>query len=269
MDSSLLVRLIGFPATLIHGDTLVLDRWRWVKKRLPRTKDSPALLDVGCGTGAFTIGAALRGYAAVGLSWDIRNQETATKRATICRVSEISFPVQDVRLLGDRPEHFGNYDVVLCLENIEHINDDLRLMKDMYKCLKPGGMLLLSSPNFFYRSISSGDLGPFLPVETGGHVRRGYSGAMLRELCTEVGFSVEEIGSCGGFLSQKITGLWRALNRFPILSFLIMSPLRVLPPLLDGSIRNITGWPDYCICMIAYKPRFSPQQTLEVGSARE
>ena len=29
-----LVRALGFPATLIHGDTLVWDRWRWLKPRL-------------------------------------------------------------------------------------------------------------------------------------------------------------------------------------------------------------------------------------------
>jgi 2-polyprenyl-3-methyl-5-hydroxy-6-metoxy-1,4-benzoquinol methylase len=74
MDKSTLGRWFGFPATLVHGDTLVLDRWFWLTRYLPVTRNGESLLDVGCGTGAFTIGAARRGYRAIGLSWDERNQ---------------------------------------------------------------------------------------------------------------------------------------------------------------------------------------------------
>jgi 2-polyprenyl-3-methyl-5-hydroxy-6-metoxy-1,4-benzoquinol methylase len=260
MDSSLLVRIFGFRATLVHGDTLVLDRWRWLKKRLPRTCDQPLLLDVGCGTGGFTIGAALRGYDATGLSWDIRNQTIARERAAFCGAGSVRFPIQDVRNLGDRSEYFGKFDIVVCTENIEHILDDLTLMGDIHKCLRPGGMLLLTTPNYFYKAISNGDVGPFVEDESGGHVRRGYHRSMLVELCAQSGFFVEEISSCSGLLSQKITWLWRSLNHFPILGFLLTFPLRILPPMIDPILRKITGWPDYCICMIAYKPRFAQQK---------
>src|SRR5258708_30322195 len=87
MDRSALVKLFGFPATLVHGDPLVLDRWFWLKARLPKTRNDEHLLDVGCGTGAFSIGAALRGYRALGLSWDERNQSLAKERATYCNTS--------------------------------------------------------------------------------------------------------------------------------------------------------------------------------------
>lgn len=38
MKKSILVKLLGFPATLIHGDPLVLDRWLWLRRYLPETK---------------------------------------------------------------------------------------------------------------------------------------------------------------------------------------------------------------------------------------
>jgi 2-polyprenyl-3-methyl-5-hydroxy-6-metoxy-1,4-benzoquinol methylase len=66
----------GFPATLIHGDTLVLDRWLWISSRHVTSvrTGSKRLLDVGCGSGTFTNWFELLGYKALGLSWDERNK---------------------------------------------------------------------------------------------------------------------------------------------------------------------------------------------------
>jgi hypothetical protein len=257
VDRSLLVRLFGFSATLIHHDLLVLDRWLWLRRRLPRTRNGERLIDIGCGTGSFTIGAARRGYVGVGLSWDHRNQQVAAERAALCKVSRVEFPIQDVRALDKCTEFRRAFDVAICLENIEHILDDCKLMRDIYGCLKPGGMLLLTTPNYFYHAITSSDNGPFSRTEDGGHVRRGYTPTGLRELCTESGFLVEEIGSCSGFLSQKLTAVMRVLGRRSmLLGWGAILPLRLLPPLFDPLFGRLTGWPDYSICLVAVRPRF-------------
>jgi SAM-dependent methyltransferase len=255
IDKSLLVRLIGFPATLIHGNPLTLDRWLWLRRRLPVTRNGEKLIDIGCGSGAFTIGAALRGFEAVGVSWDERNQQVALERARICGATKASFPIQDVRYLNERTEFREQFDIAICLENLEHILDDRKLMKDMFECLKPGGILFLTTPNYFYKAVLPSDNGPFSQVEDGGHVRRGYFAAMLVELCDESGFIVEEISSCSGFFSQKIDALLR-LIRPPLLAWALTLPLRILPPLFDSIIGKLSGWPDFSICLIAFKPRF-------------
>jgi len=255
MDKSFLVRVFGFPATLIHGDLLVLDRWRYLRKRLPVTLNGEKLIDVGCGTGAFTIGAARRGYKAIGLSWDERNQKVARERARLCGVPETQFPIQDLRSLDQRSEFTENFNVAICCENIEHILDDRRLMRSITHSLLPGGILLLTTPNFFYRAISFSDNGPFARTEDGGHVRRGYTKAMLCELCADAGLVVEEITYCSGFFSQKITALMRALGG-GILGWVPTLPLRILPVLFDPLIAKATGWPAFSICIMAYKPRF-------------
>ena len=163
MDRSALVRHFGFPATLVHGDPLVLDRWLWLKARLPKTRNDERLLDVGCGTGAFSIGAALRGYRALGLSWDERNQMVAKERATFCKASSAQFEVQDIRELDHRADLVGGFDVVICLETIEHVMEDLKLMRTMARCMKPGGRLLLTTPYLLYRAISPATWGHFRP----------------------------------------------------------------------------------------------------------
>ena len=256
MDKSLLVRMIGFPATLIHGDPLVLDRWLWLKERLPETNNMEKLLDVGCGSGAFSIGAARRGYQATGLSWSERRQNVAGERATICGV-QARFEVLDIRQLSTRNDLVGQFDVAICLEVAELVLDDRKLIKDIAACLKPGGRLLLTAPYSLSRHIWKGDAGPFSLVEDGGHVRRGYTPAMLQELCSEAGLISEHISFCSGCLSQELSLVLQKLSRIHfLLGWAATLPLRVFPPLLDTLIHKLTGWPYFSICLEAYKPRF-------------
>lgn len=253
-DRSLFIRLFGYRAGFIHGDPMVLDRWRWVKRRLPRTRNGELLLDAGCGNGIFTIGAAKRGYRSTGLSWDEENRRTAEFRAKLVGVATTDFPIQDLRNLDDRTELREKFDMVLSLENIEHIINDEKLVVDLAACLKPGGWLLLTTPNYRYIDFDVQDRGPFSKTEDGWHVRRGYTKEMLVELAGAAGLKVEEISSCSGWTSQKITWLARRLGRA---GWPISLPFRLLPGLLDRPIRALTGYPDFSICMVAYKPRIA------------
>lgn len=250
-----LVKALGSLAPLIHSDTGTMDRWLWVKKRLAVTRNGERLLDVGCGTGAFTICAAERGYDCLGLTWDGRDQQIAQARADICGTPGARFRVVDVRRLGAEADLAGAFDVVLCCENIEHILDDRRLMHDMFRALKPGGRLLLTSPWHHYDPISPDDAGPFLKVETGWHVRRGYTRCMLEELCRDAGFMVEEIDYNVGWLSQLTIRLFQRLKFFLPLAWLAILPLRLIVPLVDRRLTILTGRKFFSICLEAYRPR--------------
>lgn len=251
---SLLVKIFGWRAGLIHGSPTVLERWSWLKARLPLTKNQ-TLIDIGCGTGAFSIGASLRGYKVLGLSWDERNQTTARERAILSHAPDASFEILDVRKLHERPDLVSRFDVAILLEVIEHIVDDEKLMRDAAACLKPGGLLLLTTPNSDYKPITKEDAGPFHPVETGWHVRKGYRAEDLEKLCRQTGMVVEEISFCSGFLSQKITGLQRWVSRLhPLIGWAVILPLRPIPPLFDSTVTRWLRWPGYSICLQARKP---------------
>lgn len=253
---SALVRVLGHTATLIHGDTLVLDRWFWLKKYLrPVPGGSKSLLDVGCGTGSFTIGAARRGYRSLGLSWDERNQRVAGERAAMCHAGLARFEVQDARRLGEREDLKGQFDVAICLECIEHILDDEKLMRDMAACLKPGGTLLLTTPNLSFRPMTADDGAVLSAVEDGGHVRRGYASEDLNRLSTTAGLEVVRVEYCSGVLSQKLTGLLRVAQRhLPHLAvWALVLPLRLAPPVLDKLATGLTKWPGYSITLVARK----------------
>ena len=254
---NLLVKLLGFNATLIHGDFLVLDRWRWLRKRLPKTRGKEKFIDIGCGTGAFTTGAAFRGYQALGLTWEDQKKFLAEQRAKILKVGNVNFEVYDVRKLGDRKDLSNSYDVAICFENIEHIINDRKLLNDITNCLKPGGRILLTAPNYHYKPLSLDDMGPFFEVENGAHVRRGYTKAMFEELFNDSGLMIEDVSYCSGFFSQMFS---RFLRRMPgkmyYFGWALTLPLRILPLLFDNFITWGLKYPGYSICVEGYKPRF-------------
>ena len=252
----LFLRVFGHGLTLIFGDTLVLDRWRWLKRYLPRTAGQELLLDVGCGSGAFTLGAAKLGYRALGLSWDERNNAEAQRRAKVLGLDNASFQVLDVRRLDQFDKGVGHYNFVINCENIEHIIDDAKLIRDIYNILAPGGRLLITTPNYYFKPLDRKDDGPYELIEDGRHVRRGYSKAGLIELLEAHGFMVETIEYCSGGVSQGITAFLRAISRLSGLAAWIMAlPMRVLPGLLDRP-RADSNPPGFSICAVAVKPRF-------------
>lgn len=196
------------------------------------------------------------GYEAFGLSWDDRNQRIAEQRAAIVKARRATFDVCDVRHLDSRADVLSEFDVVICLEVIEHILKDQKLMIDMAACLKPGGILLLTTPNKNGPAIGpEHDDGPLSTLEDGGHVRRGYLDSDLRNLCEGAGLEVDEISYCSGYLSQRVTYLLRVTSQVNrIAGWAAVLPLRILP-MFDPIGVRLSQWSGYSICLQAHKQK--------------
>lgn len=98
------------------------------------------LADIGCGTGALT--KALERY---GKCTGIDFSEHAVN---FCR----SRGVRDVRL-GTAEEtgcEAGAFDVVTCLDVLEHIPDDTKGIAEIERILKPGGIAIIFVPTFMF-----------------------------------------------------------------------------------------------------------------------
>jgi len=81
----------------------------------------------------------------------------------------------------------GSFDAVTMFDLLEHVPDHRRAASEGLRVLRPGGMLLASSPNESWRFPYYRVLKPLCPTEEEmfaewGHVRRGYSLAELEEL---------------------------------------------------------------------------------------
>lgn len=173
----------------------------------------------------------------------------------MCRAPLATFDVLDVRNLDVRADMRGKFDVAICLECIEHIMNDQKLMVDIGACLKPGGRLLLTTPNIEFRPMNRDDCHISL-VEDGGHVRRGYGPDDLKRIAAAAGLEVVEIGYCSGLLSQKLTGFLRTVSKHTasLFGWVLILPLRWIPPLLDGIATRTVRWPGYSITLVARKP---------------
>jgi 2-polyprenyl-3-methyl-5-hydroxy-6-metoxy-1,4-benzoquinol methylase len=94
------------------------------------------LLDVGCGDGDHLEGMRSRGWAVSGVEPDRTAAEAAMRRGLRIHVGELSS-------LPDT-EHF---DVVTLRHVVEHVLDPVQLLRECHRVLRPGGTLIVLTPN--------------------------------------------------------------------------------------------------------------------------
>lgn len=99
------------------------------------------LLDAGCGTGWFSKGAVERG--AIVTSMDLGENLLA----------EVKKKCESERIVGsilEMPFPDNHFDFVVSSEVIEHTPDPEKAIREIYRVLKPGGIMVLSTPNRFW-----------------------------------------------------------------------------------------------------------------------
>jgi len=240
-----IVRILGWRVTLHFGDPLVMDRWRWLK---PRLASGPIrTFDAGCGNGCFSFAAAALGNEVVAGSYDAAPIEKARQRAKLFGLGNIRFIEIDLGDLELRAGEFGLFDQIICTECIEHIVDDQKLVCDLARRLKPGGRLLLTTPEASHRSLRHEDR---LQTEVGGHVRWGYPEERLRELFSAAGLTVEEVGYTSGWISQQLTNLMRV--RYERFAWILTYPLRLLQ-FIDRPLNKLLHFPWFGIGVVGVK----------------
>lgn len=245
MNNSL-IRLIGWPATVLHGDPAVFDRWMWLKRHLQ--PGELRTLDAGSGSGAFTMYAARLGNEAVGISFDKRNNRVARERAELLGLPNVRFIDADLRELANQASELGEFDQIICLETIEHIKDDEKLLADLATLTKPGGQLLLTTPYEHGRRLVGDAVSE---VEEGGHVRWGYTFETMRDLLSQAGFEMTSEEFVVGFCTQQVINLQRVLSGFNgRLAWVATFPLRIAQ-VIDRPLTRLIRYPFFAIAVTA------------------
>lgn len=152
--------------------------WRWQsrKKELMQYKQSGAILDLGCSSGAFLAFLSRESWELYGIemSSDCAKRAEARSGAKVFvgDILEAPFPRE-------------SFDVITCFDVLEHLYEPRRVMAKVTEWLKPGGVFYVYVPN-----IDSAEARVFGSYWCGLELPRHlfhYSPASLRYLAKSVG----------------------------------------------------------------------------------
>ncbi len=140
---------------------------------LPKTPNF-RLLDVGCGAGNMI--HHLSHYGQVkGIELDPRPVKMAHQRG---------YDVDQFDATQPMPFDDNSFDAVTALDVIEHNQDDLAILADSYRVLKPGGFVIITVPALMWLWSHNDDIN--------AHVRR-YTAAELKQKLAQTGFTVRRV----------------------------------------------------------------------------
>jgi len=118
--------------------------------------DGKRILDVGCGGGILAEALALKGAQVTGI--DMAELSLKVARLHLHESGlEIDYQLSTVEAFAE--QHQAQFDIVTCLELLEHVPDPASIITSATRLLKPGGILFLSTINRNPKSFALAILG--------------------------------------------------------------------------------------------------------------
>ena len=174
---------------LFYGllDLLLLRAWHANRELRKWSKTAPykaKILDAGSGFGQYTYRMARMGKGYNILAVDVKDEQVADCNEFFSKVGlrNVHFQVDDLTTF----KRDNTYDLILCVDVMEHIEDDVQVLKNYYASLKAGGQLIISTPSDQGGSDVHDEDGTSFIEE---HVRDGYGIEEIREKMQLAGFS--------------------------------------------------------------------------------
>lgn len=222
-------------------------RTRYIHRELRLLKNSgfspEKILDAGSGFGQYSFYLTKLFPEAQITGLDIKSEIVASSNqlAEQFGLQNIHFEVGDLLTLN----YPAQFDLVLNVDVLEHIEEDQLVMKNIASVLLPGGCFLLTTP-YFDGSDSAGT--SFVSE----HVRPGYSRSELEDKLNAAGLSLQKFiitygkyGAIAWRLLQKWPMSWLK-SRFWLFPFVgiylcLVYPVALAFMQLDMRTKNIKG----------------------------
>jgi len=232
-------------------DLLLLRSWH-IKKELRsfhrQNKMDMQILDAGSGFGQYTyfLSVLCRNSTITGVDVKEEQIEDCNKFIKdIGKDNRVHFEIADLTKFKQE----NKYQLVLCVDVMEHIEEDVLVFKNYAASMTPGGMLLISTPSDQGGSdVHEHDDESFIEE----HVRDGYNIKEIEEKLLSAGFSKVLARFSYGW-PGKIS--WRLSMKYPITMlntskifnvilpfyYLITFPFSLILNILDVRLRYKTG----------------------------
>lgn|GEM_PF-406876 len=161
-------------------------------------------LDCGCADGGYTVALAELGATQV-VGIDILQERIALARERARAHPAVTFLHVAPGVLPFAP---ATFDGILLNEVLEHVTDEVQMLQELHRLLRPGGYLVVMSPNRWFPFEGHGmrighnminipiPLLPWIPAIIARHFMRArnYWPHELRELIRSTGFTIHSTG---------------------------------------------------------------------------
>ena len=194
-------------------DLLLLRAWhvhKELKQWMKTAGKDVQILDAGAGFGQYSFYLNSKNKNWQILAVDVKDEQVADCNNFFKQIGsgeKVKFVVDDLTTFT-KPNTF---DLVISIDVMEHILEDVQVFKNFVASMKPGAMLLISTPSDQGGSdVNADDDSSFIEE----HVRDGYNIKEIEQKLLSAGFSkVEARYSYGA--PGKIS--WRLSMKYPIL----------------------------------------------------
>lgn len=161
------------------------------------------------------------------------------------KIGSVSFAVEDLTKINYEKQ----FDLILCVDVMEHIEDDCKVFENFFRALKNPGILLLNSPSTYGGSdVHDENTESFISE----HARDGYSHQDLSEKLSNEGFVILQHKYTYGFWGDLS---WRLGIKYPMMLlnlsklfflilpfyYLITFPFTLLMMYIDFKSENKIG----------------------------
>lgn len=197
----------GFPARLEDVWRVERVRFRETLLRIPPAANTQSsILDLGSSRAWLPFFQVLLGYRRIALntSYPDAGFVSDSLRVIDAEPAEVSMEVFDVER-DEFPFEDESFDAITCLEVLEHLAiDPMAMMSEINRVLKPGGLLVLSTPNAVRTSnvvnILLGEQpcgwNPYNGFDTNRH-NREYTPREIERLLVASGLASSEVTTFG------------------------------------------------------------------------
>jgi 2-polyprenyl-6-hydroxyphenyl methylase/3-demethylubiquinone-9 3-methyltransferase len=118
-------------------------RLEWIHALVPLGGKS--VLDVGCGGGILSDSMARKGAEVTGIDLSTKALRVAQLHALEANTANVSY--REISAEAMALEQPGGFDVVTCMEMLEHVPDPASVVKACSELVKPGGWVFFSTIN--------------------------------------------------------------------------------------------------------------------------